>query len=315
MTPLTRLARLLIAGAAALALAVPGALSRPAQATSARYPAHALAAALPSGPVPPASAPALITRPELQVLPTLLASLPMTMQVPAGNVAYLSGRASGVQVYTCASSGTAFAWSSAVPAATLFNSTGIQIATHFAGPTWQASDGSSVVGHKLQSDAIVPDAIPWLLLSATSTTVGPDGGNTLSATTYIQRLLTRGGLAPDASACNAGTVGTVASIPYSALYVFYQAVGLTLSTTLAQVGQSITVTGTNFLANEPVQVAWDVTGTTPLATGTTDANGQLVTAISIPAGPDPLHTLLAVGQTSGHIAVAYLVVTPGSAAR
>ena len=183
MTQLSHLSRLLIACAAALALAVPGALPRPAHATNTTHPARGLLAALPSRAVQNATASTLITRPQPQALPTLASSLPITMQVPAGNVAYLSAHGTGVQVYTCASSGAAFAWSSAVPAATLFNSTGIQIATHFAGPTWQASDGSTVVGHKLQSDSVVPDAIPWLLLSAVSTTVGPGGGNTLSATT------------------------------------------------------------------------------------------------------------------------------------
>lgn len=41
------------------------------------------------------------------------------------------------------------------------------MAKHFAGPTWEATDGSRVLGgvvHKL--DAPDPDAIPWLLIVA-----------------------------------------------------------------------------------------------------------------------------------------------------
>ncbi len=299
-----RLSRLLLAGALTLALAIPLVRPQPAHAVGLRLPlSHTLA--------PATRPPALPATLAAQAVPAgVAASLPVTMQVPVGNVAYLAARGNGVQMYTCAMSGTTFAWSAVVPAATLFDDTGIPIGTHFAGPTWQASDGSTVKGHKLQSDTVVPDAIPWLLLSAASTTVGPGGGNTLSATTYIQRLLTRGGLAPDASGCTAATVGTVASIPYTALYIFYQATGLELSATIARVGQCLTVMGTNFAAGETVQVSWDVTGTTPLATGTADANGQFVATIRIPAGPDILHTLLASGQTSGHVAFAYLRIAP-----
>ena len=43
-------------------------------------------------------------------------------------------------------------------------------ALHFAGPTWQASDGSKVVGELVAKDAGPdPNAIPWLLLAAKST--------------------------------------------------------------------------------------------------------------------------------------------------
>jgi hypothetical protein len=86
-------------------------------------------------------------------------------------------------------------------------------------PEWQAKDGSSVVGHKLASATVDPTAIPWLLLSAASTSLGPDGGDRLAATTYVQRLNTTGGLAP-AGAC---TPGATVNVPYTADYYFYQA--------------------------------------------------------------------------------------------
>jgi hypothetical protein len=111
-----------------------------------------------------------------QALGALAATVPVTVQVPAGNVAYLEAHAAGVQIYTCNASGGGAAWSSSVPAATLFNAAGQPIATRFAGPTWQANDSSTVKGNKLASDTVTPDSIPWLLLSAASTTVGPTGG-------------------------------------------------------------------------------------------------------------------------------------------
>jgi hypothetical protein len=117
-------------------------------------------------------------------------------------------------------------WTFTGPQATLYANNGHVLATHFAVPgsnppvpEWQATDGSSVVGHKLAQVTEDPTAIPWLLLNAASISLGPDGGDRLAATTYIQRLNTTGGLAPT-TACN---VGDTADVPYTADYYFYQA--------------------------------------------------------------------------------------------
>jgi hypothetical protein len=73
------------------------------------------------------------------------------------------------------------------------------------------------VGRLVDFVTVDPTAIPWLLLSAASTAVGPDGDR-LVATTYIQRIATTGGLIPAAAECNATTAGTVAEVPYTADY-------------------------------------------------------------------------------------------------
>src|SRR6476646_7602908 len=58
--------------------------------------------------------------------------------VPAGNKVFLVGHATGVQIYTCNNG----AWGTAsTPRATLVDDKGKVVATHFAGPTWQATDG------------------------------------------------------------------------------------------------------------------------------------------------------------------------------
>ena len=75
---------------------------------------------------------------KLQPVPDILA-------VPAGNELLLRTFGVGVQRYTCPVNPT----SAAVPHADLFASDkdeGDLMAIHFAGPTWQALDGSSVVG-------------------------------------------------------------------------------------------------------------------------------------------------------------------------
>jgi hypothetical protein len=153
-------------------------------------------------------------------------SVPPALQVPAGNRAHLVGHATGTQNYACTAGTTANVWTFTGPQATLYGDNGHQIATHFAVPgstppvpEWQATDGSTVVGHKLAAATVDPTAIPWLLLSAASTSTGPDGGDRLAATTYIQRVNTTGGLAP-ATAC---TVGDTATVPYTADYYFFQA--------------------------------------------------------------------------------------------
>ena len=66
-----------------------------------------------------------------------------------------------------------------------------------------------------------PKSIPWLLLSAKSTTAGKFGDH-LTKTTFIQRINTRGGLAPAASTCTAATAGTQKEVPYTADYFFWR---------------------------------------------------------------------------------------------
>ena len=68
-----------------------------------------------------------------------------------GNKVFLVGHGVGVQIYTCNGS----VWSSAVPRADLFDDNGKLIIKHFAGPSWQAKDGSKAVGTVV--DKVIPD--------------------------------------------------------------------------------------------------------------------------------------------------------------
>jgi hypothetical protein len=149
-------------------------------------------------------------------------SVPAAIRVPSGHVPYLLGRATGTQNYTCQRSSTGgFAWTFVAPAATLTDGSGRVIMTHYGGPTWEAKDGSKVVGERVEGVTVSPDAIPWLLLRAKSTTRGPDGGDRLTATTYIQRVNTTGGLAPG-KGCSASNVGEARNVAYTSDYYFYK---------------------------------------------------------------------------------------------
>ena len=61
-------------------------------------------------------------------------------------------------------------------------------------------------------------------LTRGSTAAGADGDR-LTATTFIQRTKTTGGLRPTAGTCNGTTVGTTAEVPYTADYHFWKATG------------------------------------------------------------------------------------------
>jgi Protein of unknown function (DUF3455) len=150
--------------------------------------------------------------------------VPGEIRVPAGNKVFLVGHAIGVQIYSCNPTSSGFVWGFVAPRANLYDDHGKLIITHFAGPTWQAKDGSRVVGLAEKMVTVDPTAIPWVRLSAASTAPGPDGDR-LVATTYIQRIATTGGLAPPAAGCNAATAGTVAEVPYTADYYFWKRTG------------------------------------------------------------------------------------------
>jgi hypothetical protein len=150
------------------------------------------------------------------------AAAPSAITVPAGNKPFLAGHAVGVQIYACNATARGHSWGFVAPRADLHDGRGKLLATHFAGPTWQATDGSTVVGKRVAGVTVDADAIDWLLLSAASTAAGPEGDR-LAGTTFIQRLNTTGGLAPPAAQCKRATAGTRADVPYTADYVFWRA--------------------------------------------------------------------------------------------
>ena len=78
----------------------------------------------------------------------------------------LEGR--GVQIYACTAPPEGFAWRLKAPEATLTDQRGRVFGRHFAGPSWQASDGSIVVGEAVASAGGAARAVPWLLLRAKS---------------------------------------------------------------------------------------------------------------------------------------------------
>lgn len=150
--------------------------------------------------------------------------VPTSIAVPAGHKLFLVAHAVGVQIYSCKATAGGHGWALVAPRANLYDGNGKLVATHFGGPTWQARDGSKVVAQRDTGVTVDPTAIPWLRLSAGSTSAGPDGDR-LAGTSFVQRVATAGGLAPAAGDCNAATAETTREVPYTADYAFWKALG------------------------------------------------------------------------------------------
>jgi len=138
--------------------------------------------------------------------------LPAAIAAP-GETAMFTLHAEGAQVYECKTSGDgALAWVFREPIATLF-SDGKTVGRHYAGPNWEYSDGSAVVGQVVgTAPGSVANDIPWLKLGVTSRR----GNGVLGPVTTVQRINTMGGKLN--GACY--KPGTYESVPYSADYVF-----------------------------------------------------------------------------------------------
>ena len=179
-----------------------------------------------------------------------------TITPPAGTSAFLLGHGVGTQGYVClpnATGGVSWTVNNARPEATLFTKIfgeAVQIITHFLSPvvnpngigpnpprfgdvTWQSSfDSSRVWAQKKNfitagTDASCPNggSIDCLLLQVIGSDDGPTGGKSLTKTTFIQRLNTKGGSAPanPSTGCLASTdVGHQVLVPYSADYFFFR---------------------------------------------------------------------------------------------
>ena len=174
--------------------------------------------------------------------------VPPELRVEEGNTAFLVGHALGTQNYIClpcpnpttpaaqCPDASGFAWLLFTPEATLFKDNDKQLITHFFSPnpdengtiraTWQDSRDSSIVwGGKAvaynKRDFVAENAIPWLLLPMAGVQGGPTGSDTLTATSFIQRLNTYGGVAPTTGCSELADVGAKAFVPYMADYFFY----------------------------------------------------------------------------------------------
>ncbi|RSD23838.1 DUF3455 domain-containing protein [Amycolatopsis eburnea] len=136
--------------------------------------------------------------------------VPAAVKVPDGNRHLASYHGEGVQIYGCANG----AWTLIQPAAVL-SKHGKPVALHSKGPVWTSIVDGSTVGASAQASSPREGAIPELLLKANLNS----GDGVFGKVTYIQRLNTRGGVAPAGTCAD----GAQTAVPYSADYSFWVA--------------------------------------------------------------------------------------------
>jgi hypothetical protein len=144
--------------------------------------------------------------------------IPKKLQVPSNQQLLFKSAARGSQIYTCQqmpADRSQFEWKLKAPAAQLFDDAGKVIGKHYAGPTWEANDGSKIAAVAISKDKSPTDSIPWLLLQVKSV----EGNGKFTNIKWVQRLNTTGGNSP--KDCNRSRQNTEIAVPYTADYYFY----------------------------------------------------------------------------------------------
>src|SRR6266567_8336780 len=211
--------------------------------------------------------------------------VPDILKVPEGSLLLLQALGEGVQVYDCkpsANDPAKGAWTFREPKSTPLYRSGNIVGTHFkgpTGPTWQANDGSTVGGAIVHNVSTDPSAIPSLLLSATA----HDGSGLLSTVSFIQRLDTVGGKAPES--CDLSHESEL-PVKYTALYRLYGPVvpsSLKVVLLFQALGKGLQVYDCKPSPNDPAKGAW--TFKEPKATLYDDAGNIVGTHFKGPTGP------------------------------
>jgi hypothetical protein len=144
-------------------------------------------------------------------------TLPRDLQVPHSEKLILQAHGVGQQIYTCKAVEGNYAWVLKGPDAKLLDANGRVSGRHFVGPTWEATDGSRVMGKAVASvPASDSHSVSWLRLEA----ISHEGKGAMSEVVSIQRLNTKGGK-PMENGCDISSAGAEARVPYEADYYFY----------------------------------------------------------------------------------------------
>ncbi len=150
------------------------------------------------------------------------ASLPTSVQVPAGHQVALETVGQGDITYECRAKkdmAGQFEWVFVGPNAKLMDRSGNTIGRYFGPPaTWAANDGSAITGTQVAVSPATPGAIPLQLVKANAAT----SPGAMQGVSYIQRVATQGGVAP-ATACGESMLNKREVVTYQADYVFWKA--------------------------------------------------------------------------------------------
>lgn len=150
------------------------------------------------------------------------ASLPDAVKVPAGNKVAMEAVGVGEITYECRDkkdTAGQFEWVFVGPDAALNDRSGKKVGRYFGPPaTWESIDGSKVTATQVAVAPASAGNIPLQLVKANPAT----GNGAMTGVTFIQRVATKGGVAP-ATACDAASKGKKEIVKYQADYIIYKA--------------------------------------------------------------------------------------------
>ena len=148
------------------------------------------------------------------------AGLPAAVQVPEGHKVAMETVGVGRITYECrAKKDTAgqFEWAFVGPDAKLMDRAQRNVAKYYGPPaTRESGDGSKITGTQLAVAPASAGSIPLQLVKANPAM----GAGTMQGISYVQRVATRGGVAPQ-STCDAGVAGQKQMVDYQADYIFW----------------------------------------------------------------------------------------------
>ncbi|KGH06510.1 DUF3455 domain-containing protein [Comamonas thiooxydans] len=150
------------------------------------------------------------------------AELPASVQVPAGHKVVMETVGIGQITYECRAKkdmATEHEWVFVGPDAKLQTRSGMVIGKYWGPPaTWENNDGSKVTAAQLAVAPAGAGNIPLQLVKANPAT----GMGAMQGVTYIQRVATKGGVAPS-MACGTANLGSKQIVQYQADYIFWKA--------------------------------------------------------------------------------------------
>ncbi|WP_373990695.1 DUF3455 domain-containing protein [Duganella sp. BuS-21] len=148
--------------------------------------------------------------------------LPAAVQVPTGHRVAMETVGAGEITYECKAKKDAadqFEWTFIGPDALLSDRSGKAVGKYFGPPaTWQSNDGSKVTATQLAVAPAGAGNIPYQLVKANPSV----GSGEMFGISHIQRVATKGGVAP-AAPCAAAHVGSKQKVQYQADYIFWKA--------------------------------------------------------------------------------------------
>ncbi|TFZ01302.1 DUF3455 domain-containing protein [Ramlibacter rhizophilus] len=145
--------------------------------------------------------------------------LPASVQVPAGHRVAMETRGVGEITYECrVRAAGGHEWVFAGPKAELMDRGGKRVGRYWGPPaTWENADGSKITGTQVAVAPASAGSIPFQLVKADPAM----GMGAMTGVSYVQRVDTRGGVAP-AAPCGGANVGARQVVNYQADYIFYK---------------------------------------------------------------------------------------------